>query len=178
MNETKLNWKKTKTRLVQGRRHDRKHKAQWDRDKRDHREHREGETLGNTREMTGGMTQGRDNTSLSSCGAELLSCSVLSGGMEVFCTTTWQHDCLKGETIDLHFSCFCIGKPRHQCTDAYVVSTATHADRLVMSGHTNPFSYSLLHSFPHFLLHSFLSSLFLTPQIHWFAGPVRETEGT
>lgn len=52
----------------------------------------------------------------------------------------WYH-CLEGKMIDLHFSCFYVGKRHHQCTyvvtDSCVVNTTAHADRLVMSGHTN-----------------------------------------
>lgn len=28
----------------------------------------------------------------------------------VFCTRPCQHDCLEGEMMDHHFSCFCVGK--------------------------------------------------------------------
>ncbi len=43
---------------------DKGHRAQQERDRRDHQEHREGEALGNTREMTAGMTQDHDRVSL------------------------------------------------------------------------------------------------------------------
>ena len=47
-----------------------------------------------------------------------------------------------GEMMLLHLSCIRVWNPRHQrsyvVTDAYVVTTATHPDRLVMSGHKNP----------------------------------------
>lgn len=36
------------------------------------------------------------------------------------------------------FSRFRVGTPCHIVTDAYVVATAIHSERLVMSGHPNP----------------------------------------
>lgn len=51
-------------------------------------------------------------------------------------------NCSEGELMDLHFSCFHVGQPHHQgcyaAPDAYVITTATSADRLVMSVHKNP----------------------------------------
>lgn len=44
---------------------------------------------------------------------------------------------LEGGMMDLHFSCIRIGK-LYVVIDAYVVTTATHADMQVISGHTNP----------------------------------------
>lgn len=44
----------------------------------------------------------------------------------VLCTATWLCDCSEGEMIDLHFSCFCTGKQRHQrsyiVNDMYIMS--------------------------------------------------------
>lgn len=58
----------------------------------------------------------------------------------VFCSATWQHDCLKGKMLDLHFSCFCIGKPYPQqpmqmdweCLDTQIQSD--HLQKPVQTG--------------------------------------------
>lgn len=47
-------------------------------------------------------------------------------------TVCVQYDCLKGKMMVLYFSCFCVGKQLQ--TDAYIVMTATHANRLLLSG--------------------------------------------
>lgn len=57
---------------------------------------------------------------------------------QAFQSANWQAR-LQGEMINVHFSFFPVGKQRHQrtVTNGYVVTTATHTGRLVMSGHTN-----------------------------------------
>ena len=63
----------------------------------------------------------------------------MAGVTEEICIVSWQPDCVEGEILDLPFACLHIGKS-HQLltyTDASVVTTATHADGLVMCRHTN-----------------------------------------
>lgn len=51
------------------------------------------------------------------------------------------HDCLEGKMTELHFlmlPCWTAASPAYVATDICIVATATHADRLAMSGHTNP----------------------------------------
>lgn len=46
--------------------------------------------------------------------------------------------CLAGGATDRHFPCWKAASPASEVTDACIVTTATPAERLVTSGHTNP----------------------------------------